>query len=110
MKEESRQKAINFLKLTKAEPLKVKGGTIEFARAHIDNIAELEQMSNDELVDEFMSYYCMVNIYGWFGICDLQMKHLCLMELDDRGLIPHVEKLVKKMKQENKKDGQDRSS
>ena len=102
MKETTKRKALEFLKLTKRQPVICKNKKIEFARTNEEDINEIGDMSNDELLETFKTYYSLINVILRFSLADLQMKHLCLMELDDRGLIPEAERIAEELKRKAK--------
>lgn len=87
-----RKKAISYLGVMGVKPLtfKKKDGSlsqIQFARAGLAEIEQIEKMSDDELVTGFIESYFGIKECGC-SIADIEFKDLMGMEMTSRGIIP----------------------
>lgn len=79
-----------------------KGTTLVFARADMSDVNRIEKMTNEELLESWLSLACMIDIESCFSICDLQMDQLYGMEITSRGLTEEAKERWKKIKNEKK--------
>lgn len=84
-----RKQAQEILDVYGSGHIKIEGSkrTIRFARQTEESIAELEQTTDEELVQEWKSLVLTLYIYGQSSVNDLQRINLVELEIDSREQI-----------------------